>query len=179
MDAYRIDSLRFAAEYTGASAAAGVTKDCTDFVVPANTIRTILFMSYGCDVAESRSIIVKVIGASGITHAIRGAFTVDTNLGNPHAVLEQGNEVRLIPGDRLRFDRSAATAGSIMSLYVRYIDEVQPYQIYIDPQGAKRIRSRFLSKRSGGGSSGGSAAGGGGGTIEGPTGARGGGGIAI
>lgn len=164
-DAYRLDELRFIQEYNRSSAVAGTSIDCTDFVVPANTVRTILWFSYQVDIAENRWISVMLLGAT--THAIRGPFNYDGNNGAPCAVLEQGMEVRMLPGDRIRVDRSAATAGSTATIRIRYIDHFIPYQKYIEPQDARKKLTPFwraAREAAGGGAvsgGGGSEAGGG------------------
>lgn len=140
-DAYRLDELRFIQEYSRDSAVAGTSIDCTDFVVPANTVRTILYMAYQVDVAEDRWISVKLLGA--VTHAIRGPFQYNGNNGSPCAVLEQGMEVRMLPGDRIRVDRSAATAGSTATVRVRYVDHFIPYQKNVEPQDARKKLTPF------------------------------------
>lgn len=166
MDAYRLDELRLVQEYSASSAAAATFHDCTDFVVPANFVRTILFLSYIVDMAENKWVTVKLITPSGQHFTIRGPVSHDGNNGAPLAVLEQGLEVRLLPGDRLRFDRSSATAGSVMTLRARYIDHILPYQQQYEPQSARTRKSPFMTRAGFGGSFGGgepSGSGGGGG----------------
>lgn len=160
MDIYRADSLRFPQEFFQESAVAGTTITTSAWVVPANTIRTILMMSYGCDIAENRWITFKVQTPTGASYTFRGPVSFDGNNGNPFGVLEQGNEIHLLPGDYMRIDRSAATAGSKCYIYVRYIDHILPFQKHVDPYDTARRRSPFLSAPSVGGG----GAGGGGGT---------------
>lgn len=174
MDIYRADSLRFPQEFTQTSTIAATWMSTTAWVVPANTIRTLVLVSYLCDIAENRYITFKIIGASGVTHCFRGPVAYDGNNGAPFAALEQGNEIHMLPGDYIRIDRSAATAGSYMTLYVRYIDHILPFQKHVDPYNTFRRRSPYLASTVGGG---GEASGGGpaGGPDEGYSGPGGGG----
>lgn len=174
-DAYRLDELRFPQEYTKSSAVAGTSIDCTDFVVPANTVRTILYFSYQVDAAENRWLSIMLLGA--VTHAIRGPFNYDGNNGVPCAVLEQGMEIRMLPGDRIRVDRSAATAGSTATIRIRYVDHFIPFQKWVEPQDArKRMSPAYRAAReatsgiSAPGTSGGAPAGSGFGDTGGGTG---------
>jgi len=171
-DAYRLDELRFPQEFSQSSAVAGVTIDTTAWVVPPNTVRTVLQLTYMVDVGENRWISVMLLGAT--THAIRGPFNYDSNNGAPCAILEQGMEIRMLPGDRIRVDRSAATAGSTMTLRVRYVDHFMPYQRNVEPQDArKKMTPAYRAARE---ATSGISAGGGGGGEAGTGFAEGGGG---
>lgn len=172
MDAYRPEELRFVAEFSQASAVAGTSIDTTTFVVPSNTIRTILYASLSTDIGEARNGTFKIIG-NGVVHAVR-SWAWSTNNGSPIAILQEGNEIRLLPGDRLRLDRDVATAGSTMTLYVRYIDTIMPFQTFQDPYNPARRKSNYLPNPGGGGYSGPASGGTGPGTSPGSGGTGGG-----
>lgn len=159
-DLYRSDELRFPQHYSVTSAVAATFHACTDFVVPANVVRTILFAHYYPDASESRAVYFAVVTAAGIMYGFRGPLSYNSAQGQL-AVLEQGNEIRLLPGDYIRFGRDAATAGSSMIFRAVYVDHILPFQKFLDPYGAARRKSPFIPGYAGGG--GGIAGGGGGG----------------
>lgn len=166
-DLYRSDELRFIQDYSATSAVAATFHVCSDFVVPANVVRTILFAHYYPDMSESRSVYFAVIGAAGLMYNWRVQASYNSALYQL-AVLEQGNELRLVPGDYIRFGRDAATAGSTMIFRCRYVDHILPFQKFIDPYGSARKKSAFIPRYAGGGGAigGGGISGGGGGGGE-------------
>lgn len=168
-DLYRADELREIAEYTVTSAVAATFHVCSDFVVPANVVRTILRAHYYPDVSETRSVYFAVISRAGVMYAFRNQATYNSALYQL-AVLEQGNEIRLLPGEYIRFGRDAATAGSSMLFRCQYVDHIIPFQKFIDPYNPARRKSAFIPRYAGGG---GGLAGGGG--VAGGGGAEGGG----
>lgn len=142
-DIYRQDELRFPQQYLATSAADAIFHNCSDLVTPANVARTIINMHYQTSVAEVRYLTFRVITAGAGSYNFRGPVSHDGNQGQ-FAVLEQGMELRLLPGDYIRFDRNGFTAGSTMSIAFRYIDHILPFQRHVDPYNIFRARSPFL-----------------------------------
>ena len=160
-DLYRVDELRNPQQYSVTSAVAATFHVCSDFVCPANVVRTILWAHYYPDIAETRSVYFAVL-TNGVMYCFRNVATYNSSLYQL-AVLEQGAEIRLTPGDYLRFGRDVATAGSSMIFRCAYVDHIIPFQRFVDPYGPARRKTPFIPSYAGGGGIGGGGIGGGGG----------------
>lgn len=147
MDAYRLDEGRMMYDKTIASAVAATSCWDANFVVPAGRIWTIVFASANVDMAETRVFTLAVYNLSrgGVTHGV-SVRSAAAAASFPFPLLAEGSELKLWPGDRIQLSRDAATAGSIMSLYLRVIESDLPPLTYIDPQkiiAANRRRGKF------------------------------------
>lgn len=145
--AYRLDEGRWLYDKSIASAVAGTSAFDSSFVVPAGRLWAVIFASVNVDMAETRDFTLCVYNAlrGSLTHgiAMRAAALAG---GAPIPLLTEGSELLMWPGDRPSVIRSAATAGSTMTLYLRIIETDLPPLTYIDPQkliAQNRRRGKF------------------------------------
>lgn len=130
--------------------------------VPRGVVRTILGAHLTASVSETRYFWFSVMDPGGnflmpVSLPINQLITPAVNQHFPF--LKEGMEIKLFPGEVFYGFRSAATAGSTMTLAVRYIDAQLPIYEQYEPQ----VRRAQIKRRSdgqkissgGGGSTGG------------------------
>lgn len=133
-----------------ASAANGET--ITFSAVPAGKIWCVIGFGYYPDVAETQTIAISKVTATGVLLGILNPVALNLNPARA-TFIEQGMEYFLLPGEYIRVDRLAHTVGSIMNAYVQFIEIDLPLYTYDEPQIVKR-QDRALSsirQRLGGG----------------------------
>jgi uncharacterized membrane protein YgcG len=124
-------------------------------------VRTILHAHYYPDIAESRAVYFAKISRAGVMYNFRTLAAYNSALFQLD-VLAQGMEVRLFPGEYIRFGRDVATAGSSMIFRAQYIDHILPFQKHLDPYAPALRKSQWLASPASGGAFGGGGGGGGG-----------------
>jgi len=172
-DAYRIDEGRFIAESTITGNADAVTVNINP-VVPVGKVWTILQASYNPSVSELKTVQLYIVRPNGLAFSICWpvAVTLTTTFKAPF--ITEGMELKLFPGEYLLARRDSATAGSTMTLSVRYIESDLPYFSYVDPlRPVVSVQRKHGLTRSTGGASltgaiSGERGGAGGGKIGGP-----------
>jgi len=134
MDAYDLHEARFIQYYWKDSAANDTS--VTAGPVPAGKVWTIIGAGYIPSAAETKivwwSVRTPAWVADGIAVSI--PFSVALSATQMYPLLEQGMELKLYPGESIRVHRDSATAGSTMSIGVRYIESDLPYYAYKEPQ---------------------------------------------
>ncbi len=171
MDAYELHEARFVQEYAATSAANGLTLDTP--VVPAGKVRTIISASLGPSVNETQVVGFQIIGRSTYQHTVTVPVSIALTVAYMFPFLTEGMECKLFPGEKLRAFRGAATAGSTISLNVRFIESDLPFYSYEEPlnkvvkagqkHGSQYRSSGGISIGGGGASGSGGPSGGGGG----------------
>lgn len=143
--------------------------------VPANTFWTILSAFQSPSVAETQIVWFSVLSRGSIQFPITRpvSYTAAPAVNQTFPLLTEGLEISLFPGERLYAFRAAATAGSTLSIYARFIKSDLPYYDYQEPLKPV-LRKSFRSTARGFAGSG--VGGGGGGPLGEPGGGPGGGG---
>lgn len=150
MDAYDLHEARFVQIRSASSAAGGLSVGIGP--VPEGKIWTILCAGYYPSVSET-----KVVWYALYTQTINFPVTVPQSwaaTGEQYPALTEGMELKLYPGEYLYVYRASATAGSTMTLNVRFIESDMPLYEYVEPQERKResiARSTILGQIGGGG----------------------------
>lgn len=142
-EAYSVFDAKFL-QWAGSVSAANALTVLALSGVPDGKVWTILGASYYPSTAETRTVAYGVYNGGRVfpvTIAESWPYVGNTNLGL--ALLREGMELRLYPGDYLFVARDAATAGSTMSLFFRYIETDLPPYRYLDPQSQvlRRVES--------------------------------------
>ncbi|HOV76328.1 MAG TPA: hypothetical protein PK967_20440 [Candidatus Hydrogenedentes bacterium] len=140
--------------------------------VPRNRVWTILSALAYCSVAETQTYWFAIISLDTNRYPVTApaSASIAPAVTQWYPMLREGMELKLYPGESLYALRAAATAGSCIGLYIRYIDSQLPLYEEVEPQQQrKRISSvpsnigRGIVARTLPGSSPGSGGGGGGG----------------
>lgn len=71
-----------------------------------------------------------------VTRPVQQLVNITTSMYFP--LITEGLELKLFPGDQLSFYRAAATVGSTLLIYLRYIETDLPLYVYVEPQERKR-----------------------------------------
>jgi len=134
--AYDLHELRFVQVRSTVSAADAlfVLTTAGFGVVPTNKIWTVLVAEYYPSAAETRSIVVSKYTASSGSVAIRGPQSIALSSTLKYPILTEGNQLILLPGEGLRVDRDAFTAGSTMIIRIQFVESDLPTMKYLDPQ---------------------------------------------
>lgn len=146
MDAYGLHEGRHIQEGYAVSAA-----DATDLFwgpVPAGFIRTIIGAAYFPSATETRVVQFMIRRSSASDFPFRDPVSIALGAAVYYPALTEGMELKLYPGEYLRVVRAAATAGSTMSIRVRYIETELPFYSYEEPlkkvvQAARRHGTSF------------------------------------
>lgn len=180
MDAYELHDGRFIQERAVTTGAAELVAPSA--VVPDGKVWTILGAYVTCSANETKKYWF-AINATGSGRPIPVTRPVDAAIANAtyqyFPLVTEGLELRMYPGQYLCAFRDSATAGSTLTLVIRYIETDLPFYSYEEPQ-KKVVRSQAAHGsvyRSSGGIS--SAPGGGGTGVDGGGGGHGHGGQPI
>jgi uncharacterized membrane protein YgcG len=160
-DAFELHDAHFISDRAITSGAGALT--ITGPTVPAKKVWTILGASYSPSVAETRTVCWFIVTRAATYIAISFPTAILLPPGN-WPLLTQGMELKLFPGEALYVNRDVATAGSTITLAIRYIETDLPFYSYEEPlkkvvKAAARHGSVYRS--SGGISTGGGSGGGG------------------
>lgn len=133
-DAYEIAEGRYIAAHLSQSAVAGLY--ATLAACPANKVWTYTAVSYENDIAggETKNIWLVIVMPNGPEIPIYPFTSVTLKAGQPYGFLQQGNEVKIFPGEQLRIYRDSATAGSTLTIRGRYIESSLPIFKQYEPQ---------------------------------------------
>ncbi len=103
-------------------------------VVPAGKVWTIIQAAIETSVAETQDFWFSV-NASLINFPVTTptSFALAPASAKYYPMLREGMELRLYPGEKLAGQRAAATAGSTITIFYRWIETDLPYYKYIEP----------------------------------------------
>ena len=144
MFAYRFDELRLVQESTVVSAADALY--VFGAIVPRGKIWTILSAYHAPSAAETRTVEFLKATNSGAHLPLRVPVSIALGALMPYPLLTEGNQLLLMPLERLFTRRDAAVAGSTMTLYFQFVESDMPIARFIEPQrelSIKRRRSGF------------------------------------
>ncbi len=133
--------------------------------VPEKKCWTFHSLGYFPGVAETRTVWFTVVHPNGsIEVPLIQPVSIALTLTRGLPLLLAGDEFSLLPGQRIKVYRDAATAGSIMYIRGFFIETDVPIYQYIEPQEQRRIKRRatglIMGRPTGGGGHGGGSAGG-------------------
>lgn len=172
-DGYSLHDGLFVQERASTSGA-GATGVSMGLNVPAGKVYTILSAELHPSVNETQTYYFAIVTRNSNVYPVTIPTSVALTSTLPYPMLTEGTEIKMFPGEHLSGYRVAATAGSTLSMNVRWIEtDLPPYE-YIEPQERKRIAAfkraivpdpikSFGGRGSGFGGGAGSASGGGGG----------------
>lgn len=144
MEGFQLSECRFLSDIYYVSAADALFVESAQ--VPNNRVWAVLQSCMFPGVAETRTVWASVMTASGNTYPLFAPVSaLLNNTGRFFPVLEQGFQLYLFPGDRLRAYRDAATAGSVMYVSLRFADLDLPLYDYVEPQRQRRLRKAAQS----------------------------------
>jgi hypothetical protein len=101
--------------------------------VPVGKVWSILSASLYPSVSETRMVWFSIRARSGMFHPVTVPVSNIAAPGIPYPMLTMGMEVKLFPGEYLFAYRDVATAGSTITLRLRFIDSDLPYYSYVEP----------------------------------------------
>ena len=130
-EAYDLHESRLVQQNNSGSAADALLVDSA--AVPAGKVWTIIRADVKPSAAETQVYCFQVFSATGLGYTVTLPMSVALGIAYGLPLLEQGNEMKLFPGDRLRARRAAATAGSNIVIYYEYIETDLPYYSYVEP----------------------------------------------
>lgn len=162
-DAYELHEGRFIQRALNTSAADALQVWVP--AVPAGKIWTLLSGFVTCSVAETQIYWAGIQSMGTQWPILRPAsFALAPAVYQNLPLVTEGMEIKIFAGEVLAGYRAAATGGSTMSIYVRYIENDLPLYEYIEPQEVRRLRrsaqAAIGSMVRGGGGGGGSSGGG-------------------
>lgn len=169
-DAYHIHEGKFLQKESNGSGADALY--ISSSLTPPGRVRTILAAYIQVSAAETQTYWFAVVSQGSwfpITAPTSRTITPAVSQWVP--LVTEGMEVKLFPGEALQAHRAAATAGSSITIVLRFIETDMPIYEYVEPQLGHRVRrsamSSLITRRGGGGGGvggpGGSPGGGGGG----------------
>lgn len=132
MDAYELQETRFVQEFLNGSAANGLNISAGP--VPKEKTWTVMAASAYPSVAETRTVFFAIVTAGGSIFPVTTPVSIALSPTILFPLVSEGMEIRLLPGDSLRFIRDVATAGSTIELRIRYVEADLPYFVYDEPQ---------------------------------------------
>jgi hypothetical protein len=136
-DAYELHDLRFPQIFVLPSAANALS--VTSTVCPVGKIRTMLAGEYVPSVAETRTCYWAIFTAGySMPVTYPASVALSPTIGLP--LLTMGMELKLLPGEYVQIFRDVATAGSSMTMVLRYIETELPPFRYDDPQNKIRAQ---------------------------------------
>jgi uncharacterized membrane protein YgcG len=161
-ETYELSEARFIQEQTVLSGANSLYVAVGP--VPNGKIWSILSASQNPSVAETKTNWFAILSRSLNPFPVTLPSTILLNTTILMAFLEQGMELKLFPGEYLAGYRDSATAGSTMTIKIRFIESDLPYYSYVEPlkRVSQSLRKHGSSFRSSGGGVGGGGGGGGG-----------------
>jgi hypothetical protein len=140
-DAYDLHEARLLQQYVNVSAANALYAGST--VCPSGKIWTIISAGYNPSVSETQYVWFSIYN-SGSTrvYPITAPVSLALTTAIPAAGLTEGMEIKIYPGEAFWVQRGAATAGSTMSFFMRYIETDLPFYSYVEPLN-KVMRSKL------------------------------------
>jgi len=108
-------------------------------VVPEGKVWTILGGTYYPSVNENQYIFWSIYTRTTGTFVVTRTQQIACSAVCPQGLVTEGMELKLFPGDAICANRAAATAGSQMTMFIRFIETDLPPYDYIEPQERKRI----------------------------------------
>jgi hypothetical protein len=162
-EAFELYEARNVQERVISSAVAAV--QVTSVAVPEGKIHTIRFVNYAPDAAETRTVYAAIVSKQATIFAITRPVSIALSASIRFPVLEQGNELKLYPGEYIIIYRDVATAGSVMNVWWSFIETDLPFYSYVEPlkkvaPSPRRHATIFRSAAGGGGGVGGAGGGG-------------------
>jgi len=131
MDAYQLHEARLLQEKVSYSGIAGLYAAVGP--VPAGKVWAILSASYSPDAAETRSVWFTIYSRASFNYAVTRPQSIALSGSIPFPMVTEGMELNLFPGETLRVYRDVATAGSVMALFVRFVESDLPFYAYDEP----------------------------------------------
>lgn len=131
-DAYDIHEGRFIQERTYTSAANDLIVGSG--TVPTGKVWTLLSASYYPSVSETQDVFFSVLSRASVDYPVTFPRNIALSTSIKEPLLTEGLEMKLFPGELLRGHRGAATAGSTITIEIRYIESDLPYYAYTEPQ---------------------------------------------
>jgi len=164
MDAYELHDARFIQSLIVTSAANALFVQSP--VVPKGKIWTVLSAFITTSATETQDYWFAIKDALGYPYPVTKIeeFTVNSAIDRYVGFLTEGMEIKIYPGERVAGLRDAATLGSNMSIFVRFIETDLPYYSYVEPQRkvvSQVLRHGSIYRGGGGGGGGGPLPGGG------------------
>lgn len=127
---FELHEARYKQQVIAQSAVNGLT--ATSPAVPANKYWTVLEACLFPSAAETRTVQWAILsGAVLLPVTIPVAIALSSTILFP--LMTEGMQLTMWPGDQLRATRDVATAGSSMTIIVRYIESDLPYYSYVEP----------------------------------------------
>lgn len=160
MALYDVSELRLVQTRSAGSAANALWTEIAD-AVPAGKIWNIIGIGYLPSVAETQVVSFEKVTRESQPIGILNPVSLNLNPAIATGLTE-GMEIALLPGEKIRVRRVAATAGSTMAFYIQFVEADMPLYEYTEPQLAKREKmfASTIRQRLGGGSFGGGGGGG-------------------
>jgi uncharacterized membrane protein YgcG len=127
-DAFELHEARRVQERFASSAADALS--VSGLAVPEGKVHTVRFINYTPSTAETRTVYAAVVGRSTTIFSILRPASIALSTSIRFAALEQGNELKLYPGEYIVIYRDVATAGSSMYVWWSFIESDLPYYAY-------------------------------------------------
>jgi hypothetical protein len=150
MDAYELHDARYIQYAIRASAVGELALSFGP--VPNNVIWTILSAIGSCNVSETQDYWYSVLkaGVSYFSVTEPHEFIINPAINRGVPLLREGMELKLFPSEFLTLHRDAATAGSNLTLHVRFLENDLPFYSYEEPlkkvvRASQRHGSAFRS----------------------------------
>jgi len=140
-DAYALGEARFI-NYGQSVAGAGALLVGTA-QVPRNCVWTILSALAYCSVAETQVYWFAILGQDTNYYPVTqpASISIAPAVVQWYPMLREGMELKLFPGEQLYAYRAAATAGSTLGLFFRYIESNLPLFNEVEPQLQRKLFS--------------------------------------
>jgi len=139
---FEIHDLQYAQDYTITSAADALTVNGS--ATPRARIRAVFLGGYVPSVAETRTLQFSIINPAFGAYPLAPPATVALLALFRYTFVPIGYEIVLFPGEYLQARRDAATAGSTIQFYFRFVETDQPFYRWKEPQ-----RDRMFQRRRG------------------------------
>lgn len=144
-DAYDVHDAQFLQWKLGTSAADALTVGLG--AVPDGKVWTVLMAVLYSSIAETQDYWFSVYNSKSGNHCVvrrRLEASVGTTAQLGHPFLEEGLEMKLFPGDYLQAYRDVATAGSTLSLQMRFVETDLQYYVELDKHKVLRRRQNLM-----------------------------------
>lgn len=143
MDAYELHESRFVQWATIWSAAEAHNVAST--AVPEGKVHTLIGAGYQPSGTETQNVQFQIYRPGlliPVTQVVSFAFTAGSDLWL--ALLTEGMELKLYPGESLMIKRDGHAAGTTMGLRLRYIESDLPFYSYDEP--LKKVVNQSLKR---------------------------------
>lgn len=145
-DAYEIHDGAFLQQKTYTSAADALI--ATLGPVPGGRVWSILSAYINTSVSETQDFWFALTNYYNFPVTLPQEFTTDPATAKYFPMLREGMELKLFPNEYLKGYRDAATAGSTISLVIRYIETDLQYYVELDKQKNLQRRMRAMEASS-------------------------------